>query len=121
MSNGYVINDDGTISRVETRASARPWFSSLTAAAVHSGAEITCFTKEGVRAEPFPNPSPDLVTFDPDAFVERHAYYVQMTEDGEIHTPPLSPREAAEWTSHLAVLVEDESFDYEPDNLIPEL
>lgn len=121
MSDRYVINTDMTISLAPDGAKVdRPWFVSLTAAAVHSGARVTCFTKEGVRKEAFPNPLPDPNKIDLNAFPDRRHYFVQMTEDGVLHSPPLMPEQAAEWT-RLIVTEEPLVFDYDADNVVPEI
>ena len=113
----YKINGDGTISRTEHDSSDNaPWFVSLTSAAAHSFAQVNCFTKEGIRSQPFVNPHPD-----PDIDVseepERHHYYVQMTSDGELHIPPLTPDQARD---HEPIFEQTDDFEYEADNLIPD-
>lgn len=120
MSEKYVICPDLTITRVPKGAEVRmPFFYSLTAAAVHSGVRMTCFTKEGIRSEPFPNPLPDPSRIDVNAFPERRHYFVQMTDEGELHAPPLMPEEAAAW--YLARQeISAPVFEYDAENVTPE-
>lgn len=117
----FEIRPDATIRMVADDAPVnRPWHVSLTGAAVHSGIPVTCFTKEGVRASAFPNPLPDPSSLDPNAFPERRHFFVQMTEDGVLHSPPLTPEAARDWCAHI-VREEPAPFDYAPDHLIPEV
>lgn len=117
----FEIAPDATIRMLGDEAEARrPWHISLTGAAVHSGIPVTCFTKEGVRNTAFPNPLPDHNTVDPNAFPERRHFFVQMTEDGVLHNPPLRPEQAREWTAHI-VTPDPVNFTYDPEHIIPEI
>lgn len=121
MASVYVINEDATISSVSKGGeNGRPWFISPAAAVIHGGVEMTCFTKEGVGEEPFPNPFPDPHGLTEDAIPERHHYFVQMT-GGVLHSPPLSPAEAAMMASSFADTAPTHEFTYEPENIIPAL
>lgn len=121
MSDRYVVNTDLTLTRLPDGVpTERPWFVSLTAAAVHSGAAVSCFTKEGIRKDPFPNPLPDPAEIDINAFPDRKHYFVQMTEDGVLHNPPLTPEEASDWTRFI-VREDPPVFTYEPSHIVPSL
>lgn len=116
----YELTQDGMITMVADDVPVKgPWFVSLTAAAVHSGVPVTCFTKEGVRADAFPNPLPDPRNIDPEAFPEKRHYFVQMTHEGYLHNPPLMPEQAKDWTAFIVGDVP--VFDYEPENISFEL
>lgn len=121
MAAVYVINEDATISSVSKGGeNGRPWFISPAAAVIHGGVEMTCFTKEGVGEEPFPNPFPDPHGITENAIPERHHYFVQMT-GGVLHSPPLTPAEAALIAPGLTEMAPADRFDYDPDNIIPVL
>lgn len=119
MATVYVINEDATISSVpKGEHGGRPWFISPAAAVIHGGVEMTCFTREGVRAEPFLNPFPDPHEIIENAEPARHHYFVQMT-DGVLHSPPLTPDEAARFTSGLSGTIPDDELDYDAPHIIP--
>lgn len=114
----YVINEDATVTSADSPVGVeRPWFVSLTAAAVHGAAPMTCFTKEGIRREGFLNPMPDPDFTSPDTTPDRHNYFVQFL-DGVVHYPPLNPVEAA----NTPVRTHEEpirTFDFEAENIVP--
>lgn len=129
MREVYIVNEDATITAINALMTGdRPWFVSPLAAAVHGGVNVTCFTKEGIRAVPFVNPQPDPHSIPDEGDVPagpKSRYYVQMTGDGEIFAPPASPAQAAAHYQRVmfqeAEIGRDMQFDYEPSGTIPEL
>lgn len=99
----------------------KPYFTSLTGALVHTGVEATSFTKDGISAKPFPNPTQDPVDYSQEETLpplEKSTFFVEFTADGELHIPPLTAQEAREHYAKIATQ-QDREFNYEAENLIP--